>query len=123
MQKILAVFLVAIAVRAVGAQTQDFQPPPPFMPDAATMKAIEEKRAELHAAIDRLRKTDIMKVPQGARPYDWEWDPMVEVFAKAADWMVRRNEFFQKDSGKQTFGSSGRGTAGGPMIFPGLSIP
>jgi predicted esterase len=100
---ITALLLIAFWSHTAGAQTQDFTPPAPFMPDAATMKAIEEKRGELHAAIERLQRSGAMKVLEGWPLGDqFHWDPMVEVFAKAADWTVRRNEFHQKDSGKQT---------------------
>ncbi len=67
------------------------------------MKAIEEKRKELDAAIERLRNSEKLTVIQGGPVSDhFHWGPMIEVFSKAAAWTVRRNEFFQKDSGKQT---------------------
>jgi hypothetical protein len=98
-----AVLFMALFVAPVCAQSQDFNPPPPFLPDAGTMKAIDAKRLELSAAIERLRKSEMLTVVGGPAPSeDYHWDPMLEVFAKAAEWIVRHHEFFQKDSGKQT---------------------
>jgi hypothetical protein len=73
------------------------------MPDAPTLKAIEEKRKEVNVAIVRLRTSGKLTVVQeGTLSDHFHWGPMIEVFSKAAEWTVRRNEFFQKDSGKQT---------------------
>jgi predicted esterase len=103
MRIVPAILLVTLSVPRVFAQNQNFDPPATFMPDAATLKAIDEKRQALNVAIERLRKSDEFKpINRGALADNFHWDPMVLVFAKAADWAVRHNEFLQKDSEKQT---------------------
>jgi hypothetical protein len=68
-----------------------FDPPKTFPPDAATLRQIEAKTAELRKAVAALPKDT---------PEDVVAD--VEVYAKAAEWIVRHGEWFTKDSGKQT---------------------
>ena len=57
MMQNLGRLFVAIAVPAVKAQTQDFNPPLPFARRRDPEGRIEEKRAELHAAIESLQKS------------------------------------------------------------------
>jgi hypothetical protein len=62
-----------------------------FPPDAETLKQIETKTAELRTAVGGLPE----KTPADVRAD-------VDVYLKAAEWIVRHGEWFQKDSGKQT---------------------
>lgn len=62
-----------------------------FPPDAATMKKIVAKTAELRAAVALLPE----KTPGDIRAD-------VEVYLKAAEWVVRHDEWFAKDSAQQT---------------------
>jgi dienelactone hydrolase len=78
-------------VPAVALAQPNFEPAKAAAVDPATLKQIEARRAELAravaalpAALDPTIRTD------------------VEVYAKAAEWVVRHGEFFAKDSPKQT---------------------
>ena len=76
---------------------------PVYPPDAATMTAIHQKITELKAATEQLQKMEgFTASPPLTRPQrGFQWNSMVDVFLKAADWTLRNNEFWQKDSGKQ----------------------
>jgi ubiquinone/menaquinone biosynthesis C-methylase UbiE/predicted esterase len=74
------------------AQAPNYAPPPPNAPDAATREAIARQSRQLEVALADLRRRGVT-------------DPVlaeVEVYLKAADWIVRFNEFFHKDSGAWT---------------------
>ena len=62
---------------------QKFDPPPAKTPDAATLKKIEEQTAKLKEAVSDL-------------------EPDLTIFVKAAEWIVRHDEWFTADSAKQT---------------------
>lgn len=96
---VLAVIASAVLAPVVFGQG-NFDPPPPFPPDDATMKQIAAKTAELRAAV-------------GALPKETKRDVRadVEVYLKAAEWIVRHNEFYAKDSGRQTLGVLDAGLA------------
>ena len=71
---------------------QEYAPPPAHAPDETTRKAIAEKTNTLGRIIEALRR-------QGVRdPYLAE----VEIFHKAARWIVRLEEFYHKDAGAWT---------------------
>ena len=71
------------------ASAQDYAPPSSLVPDGAALKAIAEKTRKLGQIIESLRR-------QGVRdPYLAE----VEIFHKAATWIVRHQEFYHKDAG------------------------
>ena len=80
---------LGLAMR-VDAQ-QNYDPPAPFPPDAQTTTLIALKRAAL---------LELIAVFPANTPRDVKAD--VEVYAKAAEWIARHNEFYVKDSGKQT---------------------
>src|SRR5258708_1738559 len=61
-------------------------------PTADDARAIDSARAELRSAIDKLRHE-----PRAENNL-----PDVEVFAKAAEWIARHNEFFKPDYGAHT---------------------
>jgi dienelactone hydrolase len=79
--------VAALALTMVVATTARAQPAAPE--DAA---AIEAGRASLSAAIDNLRKD----------PRAENFLPDVEVYAKAAEWIVRHNEFFKLEFAAHT---------------------
>ena len=89
-RSVLAALVSAVLAPAAFGQG-NFDPPPPFPPDDATMKQIAAKTAELRAAVAAL--------PKEEKPDVWA---DVAVYLKAAEWIVRHNEFYTKDSGKQT---------------------
>lgn len=94
----LSLFL-ALAVAAGPLGAQDFAPPQAKAPDEETLKAINEKTNRLRQAIDSLRRQGV------ADPYLAE----VQVFHKAAVWIVRHNEFFQPNDGQRVLDVLDRG--------------
>ncbi len=88
---LLATLALLPLIAGRAAAQPKFDPPKTYPPDAATLRQIEAKTAELRKAV-------------GALPKDTPEDVVadVEVYAKAAEWIVRHGEWFAKDSGKQT---------------------
>jgi len=82
--------ILLLCVPPLFAQPK-IDPPKSFPPDATTLKQIEELTSELRRAVAALPKDT---------PDDVISD--VDVYAKAAEWVVRHSEWFQKDSPKQT---------------------
>src|SRR5262249_20590310 len=75
------------------------QPPKATTPPAETLKAIEARADKLARAVDGLRRKGI-------------GDPFladVEIYHKAAVWIARHNEFYQKDSADWTLAVLDRG--------------
>jgi predicted esterase len=88
MIRVLAV--VAFLVTGAAVSAQNFDPPPAKTPDAATLTKIEEQTAKLKAAVTEATK----KVPKH--------EADLAIYVKAAEWIVRHQEWFTADSGKQT---------------------
>jgi predicted esterase len=90
----------AVVLAAAGlVVAQDYTPPPSQAPDAATLNAVAAKLTKLSQALESLRR-------QGAR------DPIlaeVEIYHKAATWVVRHNEFYDADAGTWTLNALDRG--------------
>ncbi len=89
---LLAVLPLLTATAGRSAGQPKFDQPKTYPPDAAALKQIEAKTAELRKAV-------------AALPKDTTTDDViadVEVYAKAAEWIVRHGEWFQKDSAKHT---------------------
>jgi predicted esterase len=83
---VLSAAVLATAAGWLPAQ-QDYTPPPSQPPDAATLKAITERADKLGELLRSLRRRDVP-------------DPLrtdIEVYQKAAQWVVRHDEFYQKD--------------------------
>jgi pimeloyl-ACP methyl ester carboxylesterase len=80
MRTLLTFFLASLGTSAMA---QNFDPPPAKTPDAATLKLITERTAKLKDAAA-------------------EMEADVQIFAKAAEWIVRHDEWFTADSAKQT---------------------
>jgi predicted esterase len=88
MQRILPlVVLLGVAPPVFG---EDFTPPPAKAPDATTLKTIEEQTAKLREAVAEASK----KVPSH--------EADLAIYVKAAEWIVKHNEWFTADSGRQT---------------------
>jgi dienelactone hydrolase len=85
-------FTVTAIALSVGfpALGQPFDPPPPKTPDATTLQRIKDETAKLKAAVVAATP----KVPRLAAD--------LEVYVKAAEWIVRHQEWYTADSGKQT---------------------
>src|SRR4051812_34296678 len=85
--------LAATLLLAAGTPVfaQNFDPPPAKTPDAATLKQIHERTAVLKQAVTAAVK-DLPAVHRAD----------LEVYVKAAEWIVRHQEWYTADSGKQT---------------------
>lgn len=83
--------LIALSIAATPICAQNYDPPPPKKPDQATLKLIDERTAKLKEVVaDAVKKIDEIHRPD------------LEVYVKAVDWIVRHQEWYTADSGKQT---------------------
>jgi hypothetical protein len=90
MRTLLLVLLVSTATFAQKKDPVKKDPVKP--PDAATIQKIKDETAKLKAAVEELRQKNV---------YDARI-PDIEIYAKAGEWIVRHNEWFTADAGKQT---------------------
>lgn len=89
---VLAVFGV-FGVIGPGLAQPSFPTPKTYPPDAATLKQILAKTAEL--------KKTLATLPKDTPDSETIWAD-VAIYHKAAEWIVRHGEWFQKDSAQQT---------------------
>ncbi len=80
-----------LALPAVALAQGPFPAPKTFPPDEATLAKIKGKTEELRKAIDA--------IPPGKTHFT---KPDVEVFHKAADWMLRHGEWYTDKTAQQT---------------------
>lgn len=78
---------------------QNFAPPPTQAPDAAKLKDIAERAGRLDRRLAGLRRQNVRD------PYLAD----VEIYHKAAVWITRHNEFFQKEAADWTLEELDRG--------------
>lgn len=90
MKRFTSLAIVFLSVGPLAAQP-NFELPKAVSIDAETLKKIEGKIEDLKVALDGLPRT----LAAGIRED-------VEVYHKAAVWMVRHGEYFAKDTAKQT---------------------
>jgi hypothetical protein len=90
-------------------RAQDCAPPPSKAPDAATLKEIEDRTARLAKLLASLRR-------QGVHD---PWLADVEIYHKAAVWIVRQGEFFQRDSAAWTLVALDRGLLRAALLGQG----
>jgi pimeloyl-ACP methyl ester carboxylesterase len=86
-------FLIVVILGAgtTPLQAQKFDPPPPKGPDNATLAAITVHSEKLREKLAGLKgRVDDLAMPG------------VEIYLKAAEWIMRHGEFFTADSGKWT---------------------
>jgi pimeloyl-ACP methyl ester carboxylesterase len=86
-----AASLLIVFILSAQLAAQNFDPPKVKGPDQATLQAISERTSALRQKVQDLRT-------QGGENHL----PNVEVYLKAAEWIVRHGEFFHADSGKWT---------------------
>jgi hypothetical protein len=110
MRAILLAATLSLSASAQMPPTQDFAPPPLFTPDAATLAAIKAKTAELQILVNTIN-TSPAYIKNKAED--------VMVYLKAAEWIVRHNEWYAKDSGKQTLSVLDAGLARGKSALKG----
>lgn len=96
-RSVLAALVIAGAVGPAAAQ--NYSPPPSQAPDEATLKTIADKTTKLGRIIESLRRQGV----RDAALVD------VEIFHKAAVWIVRHQEFYHKDAGTWTCAVLDRG--------------
>jgi hypothetical protein len=89
MRTLLAALLLAASVFAQKKDPVKKDPVKP--PDAATIQKIKDETAKLKTAVEEASK----KVP------DHEAD--LAIYVKAAEWIVKHNDWFTNDAAKQTF--------------------
>jgi dienelactone hydrolase len=91
---LLALVLFAVVCLTSAAQPQTIPPP-----SAETLKTIEARKAQLGRVLEQLRQAGVR-------------DPFladIEIYYKAADWIVRHKEYFNKDDGDRILGVLDRG--------------
>jgi predicted esterase len=89
MRHLLAATILLLVTAPVFSQKYD--PPAAKTPDAATLKQIAERTATLKEAVNAAAP----KIPEIHRAD-------LEVYVKAAEWIVKHQEWYTADSGKQT---------------------
>jgi len=86
------VFLSAIVLTASPAPPAQYAPPPSIKPSAEILKKIEERKDKLGGVLRQFRQLGVK-------------DPVladIEVYYKAALWIIRHDEFYHKDAGEWT---------------------
>lgn len=93
--------LLATALLAACGFAQQYDPPPPKAPDAATLQKVKDETAKLKAAAQELTQKDLNdpRIPD------------IEIYAKAGEWIVRHNEWFTAGAGEQTLAVLAEGVA------------
>jgi predicted esterase len=79
---------VSLLIIPVTGRGQNYAPPPAKAPNETTLKAIETKAAKLDRAMASLRR-------QGLGD---PWLAEVQIYHKAATWIVQHNEFYVDDA-------------------------
>lgn len=87
---------------------QQFNPPDSKKPDEATRKAIAAKMEKLEKVLAGLRKA-VQAAPEADRYKQELRLADVEVYLKAAAWIMRHDEFYDKDSAAWTLETLDRG--------------
>jgi predicted esterase len=103
----MSLLILVGTVAAVNGQ--DFSPPASRPPDEATLKEITEKTARLGKMLVALRR-ESLKDP---------WLAEIEVFHRAALWIVNHNEFYQPDSAAWTVEALHRGMLRASLVAQG----
>jgi len=79
--------------------SQDYSPPPSKAPAADVLKEIKAKTQKLKEALTSLRQRGASGLGD------------IEIYHKAAEWVVRHNEFYQPEAGRWTLDALDRGLA------------
>ncbi len=87
-----ATLLVLLLIASAASAQPSFPEPKTFPPDEATLKEIAAKTAELRKLVEKLDETFTLNDDKAS----------VEVYLKAAEWIVRHGEWYAEKSGKQT---------------------
>jgi hypothetical protein len=94
--------LNVLALVGVGVlSAQSYAPPPVQMPDEATLKKIKDKTAELGKALAGLRRQGVETKEGQREPTEEEIDD-IEIYHKAARWIVQHQEWYNANYAKWT---------------------
>src|SRR4051812_42808950 len=96
-------------VAASLALAQDYAPPPSNPPEEAKLKAITARTEKLGEQLHVLRNNNV-RDPHYAE---------VEIYYKAAEWIVRHNEFYHKDAADWTLEALDRGLLRASQLLQG----
>jgi pimeloyl-ACP methyl ester carboxylesterase len=91
--------LIFVALALLAASAAQYAPPPSTKPSAETVKKIEEGMDKLSRMLRQLRQLGVH-------------DPAladIEIYYKAATWITRHDEFYQKEAGDWTVEALERG--------------
>jgi hypothetical protein len=88
-----------VGTAAAWLPAQDYAPPPSQPPDAATLKAINQRQDRLSLILRGLRSRGVADSLRAD----------VEVYLKAAEWITRHDEFYHKDAAAWTLDALDRG--------------
>jgi dienelactone hydrolase len=103
----------AVWVSSAGLLPAQYEPPASKPPDAAVLKAIAAKKEKLESTVALLRK-QLLRDPGLAE---------VDIFIKAATWIVRHNEFYQPNYGEWTLEMLDRGLLRASQLQSGQMGP
>jgi len=97
---LLPAFVLSLSILSLLAQTPSpYAPPEPIKPSEEVLKKIEERKDKLTRNIQQLRRLNV-RDPNLAD---------IEVYLKAANWITRHNEFYQKEFADWTLEALDRG--------------
>ena len=104
---VVALFIIAMS-GALGQQPAKgkFDPPASMKPDEETLKVIAEKTEQLRKALALMEKNP-----------GWGVRADIELFLKAAENIVRFDEWYAKDSGKWALTALDRGIERAKMVL------
>jgi predicted esterase len=89
----------AVLTAAAWAPAQDFAPPPSKPPSEEVLQEIAAKKAKLSKAVQSLRVRNVRD----------PWLAELEIYHKAATWVVQHDEFYQAQAAEWTLEALDRG--------------
>lgn len=107
LSSLLLVALAGLALHLIAAQS--YAPPPVQKPDEETLQRIKARTSELDQAIGMLRRNGVADAVLAD----------IEIFTKAANWIVKHEEWYQKDYPKWTVEGLDQGLARAKQLQQG----
>lgn len=105
----IALPVLSLGLAGLMLPAAQYAPPPSVKPSEEVLKKIEERKDKLDAALRLFRREKIQ-------------DPIladIEVYLKAATWITRHNEFYDKNSGEWTVEALERGLLRAGLLSQG----
>ncbi len=103
-------FTLALLLGSAAAPAQSFAPPEPIKPSDEQLKTIRTRFTKLAEAAGALRRGGAIRDPQMAD---------VEVYGKAAQWIMQHNEWYRKEYPDWTLAVLDRGLLRATMLSRG----